>query len=90
MVMYGDFAQVRDVLIEGNLFNTTWSYCTYAGSLESMNYPQSKDVRYLGNLFGRKYSANCGQYGPVSGRDDSASGFVWKDNVWADTREQIP
>lgn len=90
MVMYGDFAQVRDVLIEGNLFNTTGSYCTYAGSLESMNYPRSKDVRYLSNFFGRKYSANCGQYGPVYGRDDSASGFVWKDNVWADTGEQIP
>lgn len=90
LVLYGDFAQVRDVLIQGNLFNTTGSYCTYAGSLESKQFPVSSDVRYIGNHFGRKYSDKCGQYGPVAGNDSSAPGYVWRGNVWADTRAELP
>lgn len=89
LVMYGSLAQVRDILIEGNLFNTSGSYCTYAGSVDSKDFPQSRDVRYIGNLFGRKYHEQCGRYGPVSGSDASAPGFVWRDNVWADTGAEV-
>lgn len=90
LVLYGDFAQVRNVLIQGNLLNTTGSYCTYAGSLESKEFPLSSNVRYIGNFFGRKYSDTCGRSGPVAGNDSMAPGHVWRDNVWADTGAVLP
>jgi hypothetical protein len=89
LVLYGDFAQVRDVLIQGNLLNTTGSYCTYAGSLESKKFPQASDVHYIGNAFGRKYSSKCGRFGPVAGNDSTAPGYIWRDNFWADTGEPL-
>lgn len=89
-VMYGDFAQVRDVLVEHNLFNTTGSYCTYAGSLDSKPHPVAENVRYIGNHFGRKFFPTCGRYGPAAGRDSNGGpGFVWENNVWADTGESV-
>ncbi|TDD98957.1 right-handed parallel beta-helix repeat-containing protein [Jiangella asiatica] len=89
-VMYGDFAQVRNVLVEHNLLNTTGSYCTYAGSLDAKEHPVAEDVRYIDNHFGQKYFDTCGRYGPVSGRDSNGGpGFVWEGNVWADTGKLI-
>lgn len=90
LVMYGDFAQVQNVLIEHNLFNTTGSYCTYAGSLDSKPHPVASNVRYIDNHFGRKFFDTCGRYGPVAGRDSNGgTGFVWEGNVWADTGEPV-
>lgn len=89
-VMYGDFAQVQNVLIEHNLLNTTGSYCTYAGSLDAKKHPVAEDVRYIDNHFGQKYFDTCGRYGPVSGRDSNGGpGFVWEGNVWADSGKLI-
>lgn len=90
LVMYGDFAPVENVLIEHNLFNSTGSYCTYAGSLDSKPHPVATDVRYIDNEFGRKYFPTCGRYGPVAGRDsDGGHDFVWENNTWADTGEPV-
>lgn len=90
LVMYGDFAQVQNVLIEHNLFNTTGSYCTYAGSLDSKPNPVASNVRYVNNQFGRKFFDTCGRYGPVAGRDSNGgTDFVWEGNVWADTGEPV-
>ncbi|SDT58821.1 right-handed parallel beta-helix repeat-containing protein [Jiangella sp. DSM 45060] len=89
-VMYGDFAQVSNVLVEHNLFNTTGSYCTYAGSLDSKEFPVAENVRYIDNHFGRKFFDTCGRYGPAAGRDSNGGpGFVWEGNVWADTGEPV-
>ncbi|RIQ25269.1 hypothetical protein DY240_11215 [Jiangella rhizosphaerae] len=89
-VMYGDFAQVRNVLVEHNLFNTTGSYCTYAGSLDTKEFPVAENVRYIDNQFGRKYFDTCGRYGPVAGRDsDGGPGFIWENNTWADSGESV-
>jgi hypothetical protein len=90
LVMYGDFARVRDVLVQGNLLNTTGSYCTYAGSVKSKPYPVAENVRYVGNHFGRKFFDTCGRYGTAAGRfSGGGPGFVWKDNVWADTVQAV-
>lgn len=90
LALYGDFAQVENVLVQDNLFNTTGSYCTYAGSLKSKAFPQASGVQYVGNVFGRKHHDGCGRYGPVAGNDSTATGHVWRDNVWQDTGLELP
>lgn len=90
LVMYGDFARVQDVLVQDNLLATTGSYCTYAGSLDSKEFPVAKDVRYVGNSFSREFYPTCGQFGPVAGRDSSGGpGFVWEGNVWEGTTDEV-
>src|SRR5262249_27060317 len=81
--LYGDFAQIDNVLVQENLFNTYGSYCTYAGALPK-NYPHATNVRYMGNHFGRIFEPNCGFYGPVTGWEWNA-GNVWSGNVWDDS-----
>lgn len=90
LVMYGDFAPVTDILIEGNLINTTGSYCTYGGSLDSKKYPKGTNIKYIGNHFGRKYFPTCGRYGVRAGWDGGNEGNEWRGNVWHDTGEIIP
>jgi hypothetical protein len=85
---YGDFSPVDNITVDNNLFNGG-AYCTMAGSVEGKPYPQATNVRYTNNHFGRKYAANCGQYGPVAFFDGSAQGSVWSGNVWDDTGAPI-
>lgn len=90
LVIYGDFARPVDILVERNVLSTTGSYCTYAGSSDSKEFPVAKDVRYIGNTFSREYFPTCGRYGPAAGRDSGGGpGFVWQDNVWLDTGEEV-
>lgn len=81
--LYGDFAPVSEVLVEHNLFNTTGSYCTYAGSVDGKPYPNGTNVRYLDNRFGKKFSDTCGQYGPVTSWS-GGNGNQWQGNSWQD------
>lgn len=80
---YGDFAPISDVLVQHNLLNTTGSYCTYAGSVSSKEYPVGTDIRYLDNRFGKKFRDKCGQYGPVTSWRDGG-GNEWRGNAWLD------
>ncbi|HSN43408.1 MAG TPA: hypothetical protein VLR88_05060, partial [Propionibacteriaceae bacterium] len=90
LVLYGDFSRVEDVLVEGNLFATTGSYCVYAGSLGSKPYPVAKDVRFIGNSFSRRYFPTCGRFGPVAGRDHGGGpGFAWEHNYWLNTDAEV-
>jgi hypothetical protein len=90
LVMYGDFGPVQNILIQGNLINTTGSYCTYGGSLPSKEYPKGTYIRYIGNHFGREYFPECGRYGVRSGWNGDYEGNEWRNNVWHDTGEVIP
>lgn len=90
LVMYGDFSPVSNILIQENLINTTGSYCTYGGSLDSKKYPKGTHIRYIGNHFGRAYFPTCGRYGVRAGWNGSYEGNEWRDNVWHDTGEIIP
>ncbi len=74
---------IDDVTIERNLFNTSGSYCTYAGSVDGKPYPEGTNIRYRDNMFGTKYMPKCGIYGPVVSWDDNA-GNVWTGNIWQD------
>lgn len=90
LALYGDFARVEDVLVEGNTFATNGSYCVYAGSLSSKPFPIARDVRFIGNYFSRQFYPTCGRYGPVAGRtSDGGPGFVWQHNVWLDTGAEV-
>jgi hypothetical protein len=86
--LYGDFSAINDVLIQNNLLNTTGSYCTYGGSTDAKPYPQGTNIRYIGNLFGKKYGPKCGIYGPVATWAFYA-GDVWNGNKWQDGSGEI-
>ena len=81
--LYGDFDQIRNVLVENNLFNGG-SYCVYAGSVPGKPYPVAANTRFLNNTFGRMYYPSCGEYGPATAYA-SGNGNAWSGNVWADT-----
>jgi hypothetical protein len=80
---YGDFAPVTDVLVQNNLFNTNGAYCTFAGSTTAKPFPRGTQIRYIDNLFGKKYNKGCGLYGPVA-TWEYYEGNVWSGNRWED------
>ena len=91
LVMYGGDARIADMRIAGNLFNTTGSYCTYAGSLDSKRFPIAINVHYINNTFGTEFFDTCGRYGPVAGlNNEGGPGFVWRGNVWEGIDEAVP
>lgn len=70
---YGDFGQVRDVLVQGNqIVAGSGGYCAYAGSTAGKPYPTADNVRYINNVFQRSGSTqnnrrSCGYYGDLTG-----------------------
>ena len=83
LALYGDFFPIEDVLVQRNLFNTTGSFCTYAGSVEGKPFPVGTGIRYLDNRFGRKYHPDCGIYGTVTSWGQH-TGNAWQGNQWQD------
>lgn len=81
--LWTDFAPIDDVLVERNLFNTTGSYCTYAGTDQDSEHPPATNVRYLDNRFGTDLEPDCGRHGPVTSWGDGG-GNQWQGNEWAD------
>lgn len=95
---YGDFAPVRDNLIQGNWFPPTVysAFCAYGGSsgASTPTRPESKpyadeaaNVRFIGNTFGKGTTANnrwCGLYGAIADFSKTAPGNLWQANVWSD------
>ncbi len=86
--LYGDFEQVRDALVERNLFNGG-GFCVYAGSVDGKPYPVAANTRFLDNHFGRELTDQCGWYGPVTAYR-AGNGNVWSGNVWHDTGAPVP
>jgi hypothetical protein len=80
---YGDFAPVKDALVQNNLFNTNGAYCTYGGSVSGKPYPRGTYIRYIDNLFGKQFYKGCGTYGPVA-TFEYYEGNVWTGNRWQD------
>ena len=82
-VMYGDWEQISNVLVQNNLLASPGSYCTYAGSVGGKPYPHATSVRYVDNRFSYKYTPVCGLYGPVTSWEWNA-GNVWSGNAFTD------
>lgn len=83
---YGDFAPVRDNLIQNNLFlPSTGSACAYGGASQGKPYAnQSGNIRFIDNVFSRGRNGKCAVYFPVTDWNASAPGNVWEGNVWDD------
>lgn len=86
---YGDWAPVRNNLIEGNLFLPgSASYCAYGGSSKDKPFSEgARDIRFIDNVFVRGTSGRCGIYGPVGSFDPTRPGNVFDGNVWDDGTE---
>ena len=81
--MYGDFAQIRDVLVQHNRFATNSAgACAYGGSTPGKPFPVAANVRFLNNTFARM-QANCGIWVAVhnyaGGNGNQFSGNTWED-----------
>lgn len=77
---YDDFGAFHDILIENNLINSG-GYCLKAG-FEDGNAAGNSGMQVIGNVFGRKYFADCGSFGVVSNWMSTAPGNVWNGNTW--------
>lgn len=86
--LYPRLAPIKNALIEGNLFNNG-SYCTYAGD-SHVYYAENERIRYINNLFGRKFWPNCGIHGPYAAWDGSRPGNEWTNNVFQGEPPQPP
>ncbi len=83
---YGDYAPVRNNLIEANLFKaSTGGYCAYGGS--SLGKPfsgQTQGIVFRNNTFEHGSGGKCDSFGPITSFDTSLPGNIWTGNVWDD------
>jgi hypothetical protein len=79
LCLYGDFAQIRNVLVQGNLFNGG-GYAVYAGSVSSKPFPYAANTRFIDNVFGTAVWPNSGYWGPATAYR-SGNGNEWSGNV---------
>jgi len=85
-VMYGDFAPINNWLIQNNWFASPGSYCVYAGSTgvaSGKPYPHGTNLTIVDNLWSKKYTPQCGQFGPVAAWEWNA-GNSWLNNRYTD------
>ena len=86
---YGDFAPVRNNLIDNNLFHGGGgggsTMCAYGGSSGGKPYSaDARSIRFVNNVFVRGQSGKCGNLGAVVHFDSNAPGNVWSGNTWDD------
>lgn len=82
--LLSDFGPISNYTIDGNLLNTSGSYCFYGSGGPQKNYT-TNHITFTNNHFGRAYGPKCGRYGPVTYFDARAPGMVWSGNVWEDS-----
>jgi len=89
--LFGDFAKVSNILVDGNLLraNTGSAYCTFGGESLSKPFPHADRVVYRNNIFERGINRKCGKFGPVSSFNVNGPGNSWTNNRW-DDGEMVP
>ncbi|NYG07380.1 hypothetical protein BJ986_001867 [Phycicoccus badiiscoriae] len=89
LALFGDNAQVSDVLVEGNIFlgGPFPAFCIYGGYEPLKPFPTPERVRFVDNVFERGPYGTCGRYGPVS---SVKAGTVWTCNTWSDGAAVVP
>jgi len=86
--LFGDFAPISDFLVERNLLNGG-GYTVYAGHHPSKDFPNTSDIRFQNNCFGRAYFTQSGYFGPVSAFEPDGPGNVWSANRWYDSGSEV-
>jgi hypothetical protein len=90
---YGDFAPVRDNLIENNYFPASpdSAYCVYGGSSQGKPYSnQASNIVFRNNVFEKGPTGHCAWWGAVGDWDGSRPGNVWTNNKYTDGTNVIP
>jgi hypothetical protein len=89
---YGDFAPVRNNIIDNNYFvASTGGFCAYGGSSGGKPYSnQTRDIVFSNNVFERGSGGKCGYYGAITSFNRSLPGNVWTNNTWNDGTPLAP
>lgn len=90
--LFGDFAPVTDVTLDGNLFTASVDtpYCLYGGYQADKTFGlDTENIVVTNNTFQRGSNSLCGAHGPVTNfvLDSTglpAPGNVWTNNKWDD------
>ncbi|WP_433181487.1 hypothetical protein [Actinoallomurus sp. CA-150999] len=86
VALYQDFGLNHDVTVQGNLL-AGGGYTVYGGAGK---YGRPHHIRFVGNVFSRRYFRKGGAFGWGTTWDGSGPGNQWKDNTWEDTGEPVP
>jgi hypothetical protein len=78
LVLLGDFSQIRDVLVQGNLLEGG-GYGIYGGSEPSKPFPYASSTRILQNVISTRYFDTGGYWGPATAYR-SGNGNEWSGN----------
>lgn len=92
---YGDFAPVRNNLIERNLFYRGGAggstVCAYGGSSDGKPYSSGAEhIRFIGNRFVRGGNGHCGNLQTAIHYDAGRPGNQWMDNLFDTGAPVIP
>ena len=73
--------EMHDLTIDNNFF-AGGTYTLY-GPSQAGSAPAN--VRVTNNRFSKQYFPRCGEFGPATGFNRKAPGFLWSGNVWHET-----
>jgi hypothetical protein len=81
--LFNDFGAMTNVLVENNYLDGA-GYTVYGGA------PNSSNVRFINNTFGKTFWPKGGHWGPVAYWDGSDPGNEWSGNRWTDGSPVVP
>lgn len=93
---YGDFAPIRDNLIQGNYFRVVDAgACAYGGSSKGKPYSDAaRNIRFIDNVFfkdpGSERGSTCGYWFNVADFDSAAPGNEFRGNKMSDGTPVTP
>jgi hypothetical protein len=85
VAFYQDFGTQQNDLVQNNLLGGG-GYCIYGGTGQK---GATSNIRIIDNRLSRKYSPNCGHYGPVADFKPTDSSNTWTGNYWDDTLTEV-
>lgn len=82
--LYTDNGPVQDVLVQDNyVAPDVANYGVYGGEdTTTPHYVENRDIRFIGNVFGRDKLRFCGSSAPYTDWNPNRPGNVWSDNQW--------
>lgn len=83
---FGDFAPLRNITFDGNLFVATpGSYCLYGGHNPDKPHGANPTMIVIkNNVFQRGHNRKCGIWGAVTSFNRTGNGNIFLNNTWND------